>query len=87
MSSTPAHAEDAINAALDAEEDITITVDSVDGDQWVPALAGPGGTAVLDPEWTGTIPVAAGRDRVRAWLAIILGARAAHAAELDRCGL
>lgn len=87
MGDIPASAEDAINAALDAEEDITITVDSVDGDQWVPALAGPGGTAVLDPEWTGTIPVAAGRDRVRAWLAIILGARAAHAAELDCCGL
>lgn len=83
--SEPTTVEDAIARGLVADDDgsMQITVVGVDGGtQWVPCIGGQPLPAAL----TGTMPAWAGPARVRAWLAIVLGERAAEAAELSCCG-
>lgn len=79
--------EEAIRRGLDADDDgrVQITVCAADdaGTQWVPCISG----QPLPARLTGTMPAWAGPARVRAWLAIILGERAAEAAELGVCGV
>ena len=82
--SEPATVADAIARGLDADDgSVQITVVGVDGGtQWVPCIGGQALPAAL----TGTMPAWAGPARVRAWLAIVLGERAAELAELSCCG-
>lgn len=83
--SEPATVGEAIARGLDADDDgsMQITVVGVDGGtQWVPCIGG----QLLPAALTGTMPAWAGPARVRAWLAIVLGERAAEAAELPCCG-
>ena len=84
--SEPATVEEAIRRGLDADDDgrVQITVCAADdaGTQWVPCISG----QPLPARLTGTMPAWAGPARVRAWLAIVLGERAADAAELGCCG-
>ena len=87
----PATAEEAVNAALDANEEETaaggeevrLTISpTADGDYWVPALQGPGGVLPLSARLTGTMPAWAGPAQIRAWLGALFGDRAAAGAEL-----
>ena len=82
----PATVGEAIARGLDADDDgrVQITVAAADdGTQWVPCISG----QPLPAHLTGTMPAWAGPARVRAWLAIILGERAAEAAVLSSCGV
>lgn len=82
--SEPATVEEAIRRGLDADGRVQITVAShADGTQWVPCISG----QPLPAHLTGTMPAWAGPARVRAWLAIVLGERAAEAAVLSCCGV
>ena len=87
----PATAEEAVNAALDANdeetaaggEEVRLTISpTADGDYWVPALQGPGGVLPLSARLTGTMPAWAGPAQIRAWLGALFGDRAAAGAEL-----
>ena len=84
--SEPTTVAEAIRRGLDADDDgrVQITVCAADdaGTQWVPCISG----QPLPARLTGTMPAWAGPARVRAWLAIVLGERAAGAAELGCCG-
>lgn len=84
--SEPTTVAEAIARGLDADDAgrVQITVCAADdaGTQWVPCISG----QPLPARLTGTMPAWAGAARVRAWLAIILGERAAGAAELGCCG-
>lgn len=83
----PTTVEEAVARGLDADNAgrIQITVCEADdaGTQWVPCISG----QPLPAHLTGTMPAWAGPARVRAWLAIILGERAAEAAVLSCCGV
>lgn len=83
--SEPTTVAEAIARGLDADDGrVQITVCAADdaGTQWVPCISG----QPLAARLTGTMPAWAGPARVRAWLAIVLGERAAAAAELGVCG-
>lgn len=84
--SEPTTVAEAIARGLDADDGrVQITVCAADdaGTQWVPCISG----QPLPARLTGTMPAWAGPARVRAWLAIVLGERAAEAAELGCCGV
>lgn len=81
----PTTVAEAIARGLEADAGrVQITVCAADdaGTQWVPCISG----QPLPAHLTGTMPAWAGAARVRAWLAIVLGERAAEAAELGCCG-
>ena len=81
----PTSVGEAIARGLDADDDgrVQITVCAADdGTQWVPCISG----QPLPAHLTGTMPAWAGPARVRAWLAIVLGERAASAADISCCG-
>ncbi len=84
--SEPATVGEAIARGLDADDtgrvQITVCAANAAGTQWVPCIGGQQLPAAL----TGTMPAWAGPARVRAWLAIVLGERAAEVAELSCCG-
>lgn len=83
----PATVGEAIDRGLDADDagriQITVCAADASGTQWVPCISGHALPAAL----TGTMPAWAGPARVRAWLAIVLGERAAEAAVLSCCGV